>query len=125
MKSLLKILILITVFFSILSCNKKPDIPVCISPKNGETNITDSVLTLQWSCSDPNGDKLLFDVFLSDNQDGVITDNDIIVSGTENFSYEVRNLKDNTTYYWEVKATDTHGKFSINAWTFTTGKIEK
>ena len=125
MKNLLKGLILITAFFSVLSCNKKPDLPICISPKNGETNVTDSVLTLQWSCSDPNGDNLVFDIFLSDSEDGVITDNDLIVDNTEKFSCEVRNLKDNTTYFWEVKAIDPHGKFSLNAWSFTTGKIEK
>ena len=125
MKKLLKILIIITVFFSIISCNKKPDIPICISPKDGAANITDSVLTLKWSCSDPNGDKLVFDIFLTASEEGIITDNNIIVEGTENFNCKVQNLKDNTTYLWEVKATDTHGKFSINAWTFTTGKIEK
>lgn len=119
----MKNLLLITLVFFVLSCNKKPDLPICISPKNEATNITDSVLVLSWECVDPNGDKLLFDVFLS--EDGVITDNNKIVSATENFSCSIRDLKDNTTYSWQVGATDPSGRFSLNAWQFTTGIIQK
>lgn len=125
MRNFFKVILLITSVFLFFSCNKKPDLPICISPENGATNITDSVLVLSWDCIDPNGDKLIFDVFISESEEGIITDNDKIISATENFTYNVKDLEDNTTYYWQVGATDPGGRFSINAWSFTTGIIQK
>ena len=125
MKKLLKLFTVIFFITVITSCNKKPDLPVCISPKDGATNITDSVLVLEWECSDPNGDELVFDVFLSESEEGIITQENEIVSATKKFSCEVKNLKDNTAYYWQVEATDPAGRFSLNAWQFKTGVIQK
>ncbi|MBN2893601.1 MAG: fibronectin type III domain-containing protein [Bacteroidales bacterium] len=124
MNNILKTLTIILIL-SLLSCNKKPDLPICINPTDDATNITDSVLVLSWDCSDPNGDKLIFDVFLSESDEGIITEENKIVSATENFSCNIRNLKDNTTYYWQVGATDQGGRFSLNAWQFTTDIIQK
>lgn len=123
MEKTFKNVIIIIVIVSFLSCNKKPDLPKCISPQNGEVNVTDSVLVLSWDCVDPNGDKLVFDVYLSN--DGIIESNDKIALATENNSIEVKNLEDNTVYSWQVVAVDPAGKFRLNAWQFTTGIIQK
>lgn len=125
MKNLFKICFVSISCLFLLSCNHKPDAPLCVSPENGAKNITDSALTLSWTCFDADGDKLVFDVFLSESEDGIITDDNKIVSGTESSSCIVKNLKDNTVYFWQVGATDPTGRFSLNAWSFTTGIIEK
>lgn len=125
MNYLLKTLAIIFTISLVISCNQKPDLPIAINPTDRATNITDSVLVLEWECTDSNGDDLIFDVYLSESDEGIITDNNLIVEATDKFSCEVRNLKDNTTYYWQVAATDPSGRFNLNAWSFTTGVIEK
>lgn len=122
---MIKIVKIISVFFIVaflFSCNKKPDLPVCIYPTNGETNITDSILALSWDCEDPNGDKLVFDVYLS--EDGTLESYNKIAEFYESKTIEVKELKDSTTYFWQVVAVDPAGKFSINSWQFTTGEIQ-
>ena len=114
----------IIIAFYLSSCNKKPDLPTCVYPPNGATNINDSILNLSWECKDPNGDKLVYDVYLSSEKKSFDSYSKVaeFYDGT---SLEIKNLKDHTTYFWEVVAIDPSGKFSLNSWQFTTGKIEK
>ncbi|MBN2662447.1 MAG: fibronectin type III domain-containing protein [Bacteroidales bacterium] len=122
-----KIVKFISVFFIVaflFSCNKKPDFPVCIYPTNGEKKITDSVFVLSWDCEDPNGDKLVFDVFLSEEEEGTLESYNQIAEFYESKTIEVKDLKDNTTYFWQVVAIDPAGKFRMNSWQFTTGEIQ-
>jgi hypothetical protein len=110
----------------IFSCNKPPDIPVCIYPVDGATNITDSILVLSWSAFDEDGDKLFYDVSIAkDTMGGTVFEEDKIAENIETTTYSVSNLMDTTKYYWVVSSQDGTGDYNIGMWSFTTGIIEK
>ena len=124
MRTIFKFFSVIIIALYLSSCNKKPDLPTCIYPPDGATNINDSILVLSWECKDPDGDKLVYDVYLSEEKKS-FDSNTKVAEFYDGTTYEIKNLKDNTTYYWEVVAIDPIGKFSLNSWQFTTGKIER
>ncbi len=120
-----KSFLFVVMAFLAFSCNHKPDIPACVSPTAGASDITDSSVTLTWKCSDPDGDNLVFDVYFSRDETGMISESDRVARSITESNYTVDNLKDNTKYYWQIIAQDPKGKFSLNVWSFSTGKIKK
>lgn len=92
------------------------------TPNNPHPGLNDnlklSTLNLTWNCTDPDADKLVYDVYFGTDKNNLIAIstslNDPVVS--------VSDLKDSTTYYWYVIAKDIYGattksdmwKFSIN-----------
>jgi len=58
--------------------NRKPGVPTNQSPTDGETDVATGS-SLKWTCSDPDGDALQYDVFLGTDQDPPTVAADIFV----------------------------------------------
>ena len=95
--------------------NYRPNRPFNPTPKDGETNVSvNPVLT--WQANDPDGDRLLYDVYFG-------TDNNIelILENYDKTSFNLGQLKENTTYYWKVVVKDEKGgRRESFFWSFTT-----
>jgi hypothetical protein len=108
---------LITEEFQII-CNKnntKPNSPYNPIPVNNSTNI-DINTDLYWTCSDPDNDKLTYDVFFGKNN----PPNQVISNQSKNF-FNPGKMDYNTTYCWKIKAWDNKNTFNISpTWKFTT-----
>ncbi|MHC4215945.1 MAG: hypothetical protein ACYSWP_21555, partial [Planctomycetota bacterium] len=94
--------------------NKAPDSASNPSPIDGATGVEISI-TLSWTCSDPDGDALTYDVLMGTTADPV----DKVASGISSSSQEV-SLDANTTYYWKVIASDGQRATSSAVWQFKT-----
>jgi len=95
--------------------NHPPNSPTNPSPTNGATGISIQNITLSWSCSDPDGDALRYDVYFGTSTNPPRTAQDITSS-----SYTVNNLNYSTTYYWKIVAKDNETSTSGPIWSFTT-----
>ncbi len=100
-------------FYTEGSGNSAPNKPKNPSPAN---NSTDQPVkgTLSWSCSDPDGDDLMYTIYL-----GTSTSNwTSYSSNTNSFIY---SLDYDTKYYWKVVAYDgTDETEGIDVWNFRT-----
>lgn len=92
-----------------------PSEPSILSPADGATAVSTSPV-LTWTCSDPDGDLLTYDIFLG------TTDNPTnAISSGQSASYVTPKLVTNTTYYWKVIAKDSRGATTAGpVWSFTT-----
>lgn len=73
-------------------------------------------ITLSWKGNDPEGDPLLFDVYL-----GTTTSPPLVASNVPVMYYAPATLNFSTVYYWKVVAKDDHGGVTSGAlWKFTT-----
>lgn len=97
--------------------NQPPSQPSNPTPTNAATNVS-TAPTLSWSCTDPDGDALTYDVYLDTNS----TPTTLLTQNSTSTSYTITQaLNYNTTYYWKVVAKD--GKGGVTAgpvWSFTT-----
>jgi len=97
--------------------NQPPDAPSNPSPSDGATGV-DIDADLSWNCSDPDGDSLTYDVYFEANDstpDVLVSDDQI-----ETF-YDPGTLEYETTYYWQIIATDEYGATTDGPiWNFTT-----
>lgn len=84
--------------------NNPPNKPILISPTNGAEGL-ETNLTLYWSCEDPDGDSLTYDIYLDKTQDFVMP----YKTNVGNTSLAVSGLELGTTYYWKVVAKDGKG----------------
>ena len=83
--------------------NNPPYPPSNPNPTNGATDQPLN-LTLTWSCTDPDGDPLTYDVYFG------TTINPPLVSGNQSSTnYDSRQLNEMTTYYWKIIAKDNQG----------------
>ncbi len=97
-----------------IKANFPPEIPSNPTPDNGALNQPLNI-SLSWSCSDPNIDSLIFDIYF-----GTISDPPMEVEGLTSFFYNVSNLENNTEYYWKVIVYDCHGnRVESPVWNFT------
>ncbi len=95
--------------------NSFPNLPTNPNPSNSAINISDSIV-LSWSCSDPDGDSLTYNVFF-----GLDSIPSIIVSNISDTFYTPNNLQFGTTYYWRIKAYDEYPLSQLGSvWSFTT-----
>ncbi|MDP8240488.1 MAG: formylglycine-generating enzyme family protein [Candidatus Hatepunaea meridiana] len=95
--------------------NLPPDLPNNPSPLNEATDQSIDV-TLSWDCSDPNGDRLTYDVYFGTNRTPpqVSTDQAVVRFNPGRLNFE-------QTYYWKVIARDIAGlTTSGSIWHFTT-----
>ncbi|HLF14716.1 MAG TPA: FISUMP domain-containing protein [Bacteroidota bacterium] len=93
-----------------------PDIPSNPSPSENDTALFTSVV-LSWSCNDPDGGILSFDVYFGTDNPPVTK----VYSNLTTSSHLHSGLNENTTYYWRVIA-NAHGNLTEGpAWSFTTG----
>ena len=100
------------------SSNRPPNQPSSPSPSNGATGVI--ILTdLSWSCSDPDGDSLTYDVYFGTNS---TPDSDEPVSNNQTgTTYDPGTLSYSTTYYWKIVAHDGNGGTTEGSvWSFTT-----
>ena len=95
--------------------NLPPSQPSNPNPVNAAINQPVS-LTLTWSCSDPNGDPLTYDVYFGTSS------NPSLVSGNQSSaSYNPGQLNNSATYYWKIIAKDNHGNSTSGpVWNFAT-----
>ncbi|UCE65151.1 MAG: PD40 domain-containing protein [Candidatus Zixiibacteriota bacterium] len=109
-------------FFVFTTCSKlsvnqsAPEVPSAPSPADGST--PDSVLIgLSWTCSDPDGDPLTYDVYLDTSATP-----EVLVATVDTASYTPAGLHYNYTYYWQVVAEDTTGLITEGPiWSFSFG----
>ena len=115
------LLVLLLLVFFIWSCtvtpvpNLPPNTPSNPNPANGATGV-DVDITLSWSCSDPDGDALTYDIYF-----GTSSNPPLVKSNHTSTTYNLGTLDYGTTYYWKVVAKDSKGgTTSSPVWSFTT-----
>ena len=94
--------------------------PNSISTPNPADNATDVSITptLTWVCTDPDGDQLTYDVYFGTNNESLSITKE---NQTENSYTPSTILEYETTYYWQIVATDDQGDFVTgDIWMFTT-----
>jgi hypothetical protein len=92
---------------------KKPSNP---HPDDGEINV--SIITnLRWTCEDPDGDVVSYDVYFGNNSSP-----SIVSKNQTNTTYNDLEVLDyETTYFWKIVAWDEFGASTIGPlWKFTT-----
>ncbi len=89
--------------------NSAPYVPKVISPPDGAQSVNIPV-TLEWECSDPDGDSLNFEVYL----------NEVKKTDTNQSRFVLSDLSPNKTYSWYIKASDGTNLTVGPKWTFTT-----
>ena len=97
--------------------NSPPNTPSDPDPSNGKTNVGVNH-DLSWTCSDPDGDSLTYDVYFEANDPTP----DVLVSNNQtSTTYDPGTLSFDTIYYWKIKATDEYGATTDGpTWKFTT-----
>ncbi|MCD6105318.1 MAG: fibronectin type III domain-containing protein, partial [Thermosipho sp. (in: Bacteria)] len=98
--------------------NYLPNIPSNPSPEDGAIDVSTKPV-LSWDASDPDGDKLLYDLYFGKNPHFEIP----VISNYEKNQFETENLDFKTTYYWKIVAKDEKGGVRESPiWKFTTIK---
>ncbi len=83
------------------SRNKAPSAPLLISPEDGSEDV-DLAAEFVWSTSDPDDDVLTYILELRNG-----TDDEILqFENLKDTTYSVGSLKQGTTYFWQVKVSD-------------------
>ena len=95
--------------------NNPPNQPSNPNPVNGATGRPVN-LTMTWTCTDPEGDPLTYDVYFGTNSNPPIAS-----TNRTSASFTPAQLNYNTTYYWKIVAKDNQGhSTSGTVWNFTT-----
>ncbi|MFO7880982.1 MAG: PQQ-binding-like beta-propeller repeat protein [Kosmotogaceae bacterium] len=101
--------------FEVIDKNRSPQVEL-IYPKDGEHGLT-NVVELQWKGFDADGDKLVYDVYVTDDEEELI-----LKTTTKKTTYLLEDLEYGENYYWKVIAKDDFGGVSeekINVFTPT------
>ena len=97
--------------------NTPPNPPSNPNPANGATGV-DVNADLSWTCTDPDGDPLTYDVYF-----GTITPPPLVSAGQSPSTYDPGQMNFEQTYYWKIVAWDNHGASTPGPiWQFTTEK---
>lgn len=95
-----------------------PTVPANPNPADGSTS-SDYNPTLSWTCSDPNGDAITYDVYF-----GTFSEPPLVAENIDAPEYGVIGLTDGITYYWKVVATDITDSTTVGpVWSFTTPSL--
>ena len=95
--------------------NQPPYTPSNPNPVDGATGVSTNA-DLSWTCSDPDGDSLTYDVYF-----GTSSYPPLVSSGQTSTTYNPGTMNSLTTYYWKIKAKDEHGEKTTGPiWDFTT-----
>ncbi|MBZ0263492.1 SUMF1/EgtB/PvdO family nonheme iron enzyme [bacterium] len=102
--------------------NQPPVAPSNPSPSNNAQNMSTDT-NLSWSCSDPDSDPLLYDVYFG--TDASPDDGELVSTNHQGSSYDPGELDFSTTYYWKIVAKDDHQhSTSGSVWSFATSEEE-
>jgi hypothetical protein len=97
--------------------NNPPDIPYNPSPVKNAIGVSILSSTLSWSCSDPEGDAITYDVFFGTSNPPTAQ----IAAGQSAASLACTGLASSTTYYWQVNAKDSKNAVTTGpVWYFKT-----
>jgi len=100
--------------------NNLPLQPSAPSPLNNAVNI-DTTISFGWSCSDPDGDSLIYDIYLGESAQPQIA-----ATNLSEKNYKPTNLKSGTKYFWNIVAKDSKGGSTAGTvWNFTTVAANK
>jgi len=98
-----------------IGVNNPPNKPDNPTPSNGAVKV-DVNADLGWSCSDPDGDPLKYDIYF-----GISNPPPQIVWNQSGKTYNPGTMDYKTPYYWKIVAWDNHGvSTSGPIWSFTT-----
>jgi hypothetical protein len=93
-----------------------PATPVLTTPANNATAVNSTTAALVWTCTDPEGFALTYDVYF-----GTTATPSVVASGISAATY-APTMAYGTVYYWKIVAHDPYGGVSTSAVnTFTTG----
>jgi len=99
----------------VATANSPPNKPSSPSPSNGATGISINT-DLSWSCSDPDGDTLVYDIYF-DTQ----SPPQPVATNYSSNVWSPGTLEYDTTYYWMITAKDPSGETNTSQlWSFTT-----
>ncbi|MDP8206527.1 MAG: formylglycine-generating enzyme family protein [Candidatus Electryonea clarkiae] len=103
---------------SIGSTNATPLTPS--NPVPGKaTTLVPLTTTLSWSCIDPEGDSLTYDVYFG--TDSIPDNEELVAINQSQTTFDPGTLNINTTYYWKIVAKDDYdNKTEGPVWSFTT-----
>jgi len=100
---------------TVVQQNTPPNVPSSPTPSNSATNQSTNV-DISWTCSDPDGDNLTYDVYFEANDSNPA----LVASGVTSTTYDPGDLQSNTTYYWGIVAKDGFDSTQGPLWSFTT-----
>lgn len=92
--------------------NEPPEIELK-SPRDGKT-LASTDVTLEWEGSDADDDDLTYDIYFDTNPDPGAG-----IMNYEGESFEITDLDDGETYYWEIVAFDGVDDTESAIWSFT------
>jgi formylglycine-generating enzyme required for sulfatase activity len=103
-------------FTTIAAGNNPPTAPSSPNPADLATGVSTSP-TLSWSCSDPDGDAITYDVYLDMNNPPTKQ----VATGQGPKTFAATGLTNNTPYFWKIVAKDSKGATTTGpVWKFTT-----
>ncbi len=99
-----------------LNQNRLPNPPALVAPANNSLSQPVS-LQLAWTCSDPDGDPLIYDVYA----DTLTPPQTLVISNQHQTQFLLQNLTARKTYFWNIVAKDNKGGImSSPEWKFAT-----
>ncbi|MBF0430785.1 MAG: hypothetical protein HQK83_05870 [Fibrobacteria bacterium] len=101
--------------------NKSPDKPSEPYPLSGSQGMGLSV-HLAWTGSDPDNDKLSYEIRLSGDQQ--FSDSKKVASGISSTFFELTGLDADAMYYWQVISSDGEAAAKSDIWNFRTRQAE-
>lgn len=100
-----------------ITVKSPPNAPSSPNPANNANLQMHPSLTLSWTGGDPDGDSVLYDIYL-----GTTTSPVLVKSNHDGTSFSASGLISNKKYYWKVVAKDgTSAPVAGPLWAFTTG----
>jgi len=101
--------------------NNPPNAPANPYPEDNATDVSTD-LSLRWSCSDPDGDSLTYDIYFGTDLNNL----QLVAQNYSTNSYQISNLEYNKKYYWKIVAKDSKGAIREGTvWSFTTVDTSK
>ena len=98
--------------------NSPPNTPIDPEPEDGATEV-DIEADLSWSCSEPDGDNLTYDVYFEADDP---TPDELVSNNQSESWYDPGTMEYGTHYYWQIVAWDEYGLSTEGlVWDFTTG----
>jgi len=95
--------------------NQPPEVPINVSPLDNKVNQFLNT-SLKWSCSDPEGNPLTYDVYF-----GTDANPPLHSAGISDTLLDLGILLEETQFYWKITAYDDNDNFTEGSiWTFTT-----